>query len=306
MGNIIFKTSDHKGDGFNPLVDNLLCSSDSIGTFPSTVNNMLELPVCCYNEYQYPLQVNSYDITDITKNSVEQHVSDHLIDIEKNPLNDSYFDHIFPKNINSQKAKELGYSCYYVDNSKTNWMNLYVIMKEIKSSYLSPLNYTSSLNQIDKQINFSRSDKFVFQSENYIEELINIYAKTGSNRSNDFYFDFFFNKPISLISLCNKFDIDYVVDNYLKLLIESNNHKTMGKRNSKDWIIDIDFSLLIQDRYNNSLSYYEDICNKLDIYPNYNYFEIFHTMVSSKNFEIFSNANTNIVQEIVTFYYENY
>lgn len=307
MDNLIFKTSDYVGDGHNPFVDNLIAASDNIGSFPCDMNSLLVDPICCYDKHKFPLRINSLEVdNNISEQDCFNIAKDKLLDIEQNNLHDSYFSHVFPVNIKSATAKEFSSKCYYIDNTDCGWLEFFVTISAQKNEYLLPLNYTTSISQIDSIINRLRDNKIILKSENYIKELIEFYMDNACKHNTEFYVNFFYSKPIGVMALCNKNHIDDVVENYAKLMIETNNHKKFGKRSSKDWIVEIKFNKLIQDDYISSMDYYTNICEQLDIEPNYSYFEHFHTVVADKNFTAFKQKDNTVLQDIMRYHYENY
>ena len=48
------------------------------------------------------------------------------------------------------------------------------------------------------------------------------------------------------------------------------------------------------------------MCEQLDIEPNYNYFEHFHTIVADKDFVAFEQKDNTVLQDIMRYHYENY
>lgn len=307
MDNLIFKISDYVGDGYNPFVDNLIAASDNIGSFPCDMNSLLLEPICCYDKYKFPLRINSLQVNKImSEQDCFDIATNKLLDIEQNNLQDSYFSHVFPVNIKSATAKDFSSKCYYVDNTDCRWIEFFVTISVQKNEYLLPLNYTTSISQIDSIINRLRNDKIILKSENYIKEIVEFYMDSSCRNNVEFYVNFFYNKPICIMSLCNNNHIDDVVKSYPKLIIEANNHKRFGKRSSKDWIVNIEFNKLIQDDYISSMNYYTHICEQLDIEPNYSYFEYFHTIVADKDFTAFKQTDNTVLQDIMRYHYENY
>lgn len=306
MDNLIFKTSDYTGDGYNPFVDNLISASNNVGSFPCDMNSLLISPICCYNKFNYPLRINDFDIdSNLTE---EEYIKEscQLFDIEKNNLTDSYFSHIFPTNVKSISTENFSSKCYYVDNTDCKWMQFFVVISTQKNNYLTPLTHNTPISYIDSIINKHRKEKIILNSENFIKELVEFYMDKHCEQDINFYINFFLNKPILTLSLCNNNHIDDVVKNYASLMINENNHRTFGKRKSKDWIVEIKFHKLIQDDYVSSMNYYTKICEQLDIEPNYRYFEYFHTVVADKDFTAFQQKDNTVLQDIMRYHYENY
>lgn len=288
MGNILFRTSDAPGDGYNPIVDNLIAASDNVGSYPCNIADILTQPVVCYNAQHYPLRTRD-DLDEDNYNSESYYINDvatNLLDIENENLNDSTFDHIFPVHIRSNATKDFKSVVYYVNNTNSDWMSFYTLITHTLHGYLNVFDENTQLFEIDKAINSTRNDSIILTTENYLLEIVQFYmSKTTPAFSTEYYYNFFYNKPLRVLALCNMFNIDNVVNNYASMLIKSATaSKAVSKRSSKDWIFEIDFNKLFSNEYIDSVSYYSDVCDALDIKPNFNYFEYVYPYINEMKF----------------------
>ena len=305
MGNILFRSADYTGDGQNTIIDNLIGSSNNIGCFPSKMSEILQEPILCYNEYQYPVR-NKFQLDNLATDNEEELLKfckSNLYDFEREDLTSSNFDHIFPLYVSSSVLKQFDSKSYYCKNTQDNWFKLYSLLTQRRSGWTENFTYSTNLTKIDSTINNLRKEKIVLKTENYIKELVEYYMQDGCKHTVDYYIKFFVNKPIKLLELCNKNKIDHVVENYIDLIIESCNQFSTGKRTEKDWIIDIDFHKLLDIDFPESVEYYQDTCDKLGIYSNFEYYEQLHQTVNGKQFDVF--VDNIVLQEVLDYYCEN-
>ena len=69
-------------------------------------------------------------------------------------------------------------------------------------------------------------------------------------------------------------------------------------------IVDIDFHKLLDIDFPESVEYYQNICDSLDIYANFEYYEQLHQTVNGKQFNVF--VDNIVLQEVLDYYCENH
>jgi len=309
VGNILFRTSDAPGDGYNPIVDNLIAASDNVGSYPCNIADILTQPVVCYNAQHYPLRTRN-DLDEDNYNSESYYINDvaaNLLDIENENLNDSTFDHIFPVHLQSNATKDFKSVVYYVKNTNNNWVSFYTLITHTMRGYLNTFDENTQLFEIDKTINGPRRDKIVLKTENYLLELVEFFMNdTTPNHSIDYYYNFFLNKPLRMLAFCNTHDIDDVVNNYASMIVKASSaHRVVSKRSSKDWIFEIDFSKLFSTDYIDSVSYYSEVCDALNIKPNFNYFEYVYPYINEMKFSKLIDSKHTVMLKILEQYCED-
>ena len=302
MGNIIFRVADFLGDGYNPIIDNLICASENIGTFPVSLNNILTPPICFYNQFEFPLRTKfDTDISeDLSEKEILEYSNENFLDIEKINITESEFDHIFPVYMKSSNVKEFESKSYYCINKDCKWLTFFNLVVSQKEGYTEILNEKIDHKDVDNVINRLRTEKIVLKSENYAKEIIEFYMTESSCKHDvDFYLDFFIGNPLRVLALCNNHNIDVVVKNYIDLLLEGASQSVSGKRTNKPWIVDINFATLFESEYNIAVNHYEEVCNKLDIVPNLIYFENLYNVIRHCEFAKFMPTSNPVLIELL-------
>ena len=158
-------------------------------------------------------------------------------------------------------------------------------------------------NDIDDYINSEIEDKIVLKSNYYYEELINHYLgkQQKCKRLPNYYYNFFYNKPLACLLLLERYSIDRVVNTYQRLMKKE--VISYGKIVSDKF--SIDFSWLFTVELEFGLKYYKEICDELKVDVDIPYYiDLYVYMNTCKIQELLKYESTE-VQEILKLCYEH-
>lgn len=146
---------------------------------------------------------------------------------------------------------------------------------------------------IDDYINSEIDDKIILKSNIYYKEVIDHYLvkQNKCKRLPEYYYKFFYKKPLACLMLLEKYSIDRVVNTFYKLLKKE---LLIYKKPVSDEF-SIDFSWLFFCRLEVGIKYYKDICSQLEIDVDIDYYiKLYVYMNTCKIEELLKYESTEV------------
>ena len=283
MDNLIFQAFDNIEHSYNPIILNLLSSSDNVSSV--TNDNILD-----YNHVLLDVNNCAFKLNELENYNNENYYKEKILKYNI----DQTKKYIIPAILKTIDCKNFKNKVFTVEYNNPSWSSYYSIIKTKSKSFNIIFNYGIESFDIDTHINSRLQDKIILKTKNFAYEIINfICNKYNAKHSVDYYLNFFIGKPIELVYQAIVSGPDRVLENYEKILIRKIGPYTI-KKTECDNLVVINFDELFYSGYTNGLGYYKEVCEKIDISQNIDFFTSIHKELNADYYNIFANENAVI------------
>lgn len=290
---------------YSPRINTLLSLSPNMGAMPKDFAYLPEPPTYLFDPFGLPMdnddlvsRCKEIDGSDDLESALENMLKD-MLDIEGEPILDSNFKFTLPYAFKYSQARETSLNMFSLYCTDDPWMSLleYKTAERFDPD-VTVFTYKSNVADIDLLLNeYLEKHIDLIKSDNYLLDIIKELAlRSNESIDEEKACDYFINKPFRMLILAADKGINYIIENgykeYKNQLLE--NYK-MEESHREQVPFMYPTRLFNIDYINKASIAYDNMCNRLDVTPNWNLFEEWH----SHQFKDCNNTEDAVVNTIV-------
>lgn len=290
---------------YSPRINTLLSLSSDMGAIPQDLAYLPEPPTYLFDPFGLPMdnddlvsRCKEIDGSDDLESALENMLKD-MLDIEGESILDSNFKFTLPYAFKYSQARETSLNMFCPDYNDDPWMGLL----EYKTSErfdpdVTNFTYKSNIADIDLLLN-EHLDQHInlIGTDNYLLAIIDEIALRRNEEVNEGdACDYFLNKPFRLLIMAAEKGLNHIMNNgYKEYKQQLLNGYKIEISHRDDIARPYPTRLFSFDFINKSSIAYDRTCNALDIAPNWNLFEDWH----SYQYKDCNNVEDAVVNTIV-------